>query len=62
MHEGVYVGRLLSGNYVGFDIAQVPLATPDVLQPPKKKKKNLMLVRFPSGIAFVLSCRARTAT
>jgi hypothetical protein len=32
MHDGVYGGRLLSGNYVGFDIARVPLAAPDVLQ------------------------------
>ena len=31
INEGVYVGRLLSRNYVRFDIARVPLAAPNVL-------------------------------
>ena len=62
MHDGVSVGRLLSG----FPIAQVPSASFDVLQFPKLnhrwKRKKLMLVRLPSGIAFVVSCSAQTAT
>jgi hypothetical protein len=68
MHDGVYVGRLLSGKYVGLTIARVPSASFDVLQFlqfPKinhRYKKKLMLVRLPSGIAFVVSCLARTAT
>ena len=62
MHDDVYVGRLLSGKYVGFPIARVPLAAPDVLPflqfpkiKPQKKRKKLMLVRLSSDNKQLLS-------
>jgi hypothetical protein len=66
IHDGVYVGRSLGRNYVGFDIARVPSVSCNVLQFlqfPKinhRRKKKLKLVRLLWGIAIVASCRAAT--
>ena len=62
MHDGVNVGRLQSGKYVGSAIARVPLAAPDVLQFlqfPKinhRKKSQARQITIGHSICFVLPC------
>ena len=56
---------MLSGNYVWFDIARVPLAAPDVLQflqfpksttEKEKEKSHVRQITIGHSICFVLPC------
>jgi hypothetical protein len=65
MHDDVYVGRLLSGKYVGFPIARVPSASFNVLQflqfpqinhRKRNKKSHARQITIGHSICFVLPC------
>jgi hypothetical protein len=66
MQDGVYVGRLLSGNYVGLAIARLPPASPwgtqfPKINPPKTKIfATLFFVRWcANSLAICLARQAR---